>query len=63
MIAYLSAQAASGVVGPATWQIGNTRVVSLSRSSAVVTGCSYDRGSHVRSDGRAAPALLAGEPG
>ena len=63
MIAYLSAQAASGVVGPATWQIGNTRVVSLSRSSAVVTGCSYDRGSHVRSDGRAAPALLGGGAG
>ena len=31
-----------GVVGPATWHIGNLRVVSLGPSSAVVTACSYD---------------------
>jgi hypothetical protein len=39
MISYLSAQAASGVVGPSTWHIGNMRVVSLGRSNAVVRGC------------------------
>ena len=63
MISYLSAQAASGVVGPSTWRIGNMRVVSLGRSNAVVTACSYDPGSHFRSGDLAAPAALGGGAG
>ena len=63
MISYLSAQAASGVVGPSTWHIGNMRVVSLGRSNAVVTACSYDPGSHFRSGDLAAPAALGGGAG
>ena len=63
MISYLAAQAASGVVGPSTWRIGDTRVALLSRSRAVVSACSYDGGSHFRSDGLAAPAALGGGAG
>ena len=60
MISYLSAQAASGVVGPSTWHIGRARVVSLGRSTAVVAACSYDPGSHFRSGDIAAPGGLGG---
>ena len=63
MISYLSAQAASGVVGPSTWDIGNMHVVSLGRTSAVVTACSYDPGSRFRSGDLAAPAALGGGAG
>ena len=63
VLSYLSAQAASGVVGPSTWRIANMRVVSLGRSSAVVTACSYDPGSHFRSGDIAAPAWLGGGAG
>jgi len=63
MISYLSAQAASGVVGPSSWHIGNVRVVSLGRSHAVVTGCSYDRGSHLRTGDLAVAPWLGGGPG
>ncbi len=63
MISYLSAQVASGVVGPSTWHIGSMRVVSLRRSNAVITACSYDPGSHFRSGGLAAPAALGGGAG
>ena len=63
MLSYLSAQAASGVVGPATWHIGNLRVESLGPSRAVVTACSYDAGSHFRSPALAAPAALGGGAG
>ena len=63
MVSYLAAQAASGVVGSSTWRIGNMRVASLSQSSAVVSACSYDPGSHFRSRGLAAPAALGGGAG
>ena len=63
MISYLSAQAASGVVGPSTWDIGNVHVVSLGRTSAVVTACSYDPGSRFRSGDLAAPPALGGGAG
>ena len=63
MISYLSAQAASGVVGPSTWDIGDMHVVSLGRTSAVVRACSYDPGSRFRSGDLAAPAGLGGGAG
>ena len=63
MISYLAAQAASGVVGPSTWRIGDVRVALLSRSRAVVSACSYDGGSHFRSGGLTAPAALGGGAG
>ena len=62
MTAYLSAQVASGVVGPSRWHIAAARLVSLTGSGAVVSGCSYDPGSHLRSDGLAAPGDLGGRP-
>jgi len=57
---FISAQVASGVVGPSTWRIGNVRVVSLAGDAAVITACSYDPGSHFRATGRPAPASLGG---
>jgi hypothetical protein len=63
MISYLSAQVASGVVGPAHWRIGNLHVASLGRGTAVVTACSYDPGSHLRSSVARAPAALGGGAG
>jgi hypothetical protein len=60
---YLSAQAASGVVGPPTWRVGNVRVVYLSGHRAVVTGCSVDAGSHFEATGEPAPASLGGGAG
>ena len=61
--AFLTAQASSGVVGPATWQLGAARVVRLAAGEATVTGCSYDTGSRLRSSGAAAPASLGGGAG
>ena len=63
MVSYLSAQGASGVVGTSSWRFGNMRVVSLGSSKAVVTACSYDTGSHLRSSGLPAPASLGGGAG
>ena len=63
MISYLSAQAASGVVGPSTWRIGNLRVESLGPARAVVTACSYDAGSHFRSGALRPPRALGGAAG
>ena len=60
MTSFLSAQAASGVVGPSRWRIGSGRVVSLGRARAVVAGCSYDTGSRFRSGPLAAPGDLGG---
>jgi hypothetical protein len=62
-IAFISAQVASGVVGPSTWRIGHVAVVTLVGNVAVVTACSYDPGSHFRSTGRPAPASLGGGAG
>jgi hypothetical protein len=61
--AFISAQVVSGVVGPSAWRIGGVRVVSLVGEGAVVTGCSYDPGSHFRSTGRPAPPSLGGGAG
>ena len=60
MISFLSAQTASGVVGPSKWRLGKERLVSLDRSRAVVAACSYDPGSHFRSGHLAAPSGLGG---
>jgi hypothetical protein len=60
---FLSAQADAGVVGPSVWKLGNVTVLSLRGSTAVVSGCAYDPGSHYRSSGLAAPASLGGGAG
>jgi len=63
MTAYLAAQAASRVVGPSTWRIGDIELASLNRHVAVVQACSYDPGSHLRSSGMSAPRSLGGGAG
>jgi hypothetical protein len=60
---YIAAQSVSGVAGPSTWQVGGVVVESLTASRAMVSGCSFDRGSHYRSSGLPAPPSLGGSPG
>lgn len=61
--AYILTQSAMGVAGPATWRIGNVRVVSVGSATAEVVGCSYDPGSHYKSTGGEAPTDLGGGAG
>ena len=63
MVAFVSAQVASGVAGPSTWRIGEIRVVAVRGSNAVVEACATDPGSHEISSGTAAPPLLGGGAG
>jgi len=61
--AFIDEQRADGVAGPSHWRIGDVRVVSREGSRAVVTGCSYDKGSYVVSTGAVAPTSLGGGAG
>lgn len=62
-IAYLSALAAEGLVGPGTWRVGNARVVHMTRTRAEVQGCLWDSGSVWKASGSPAPAALGGGSG
>jgi hypothetical protein len=62
-IAYLTGLATAGVRGPATWRVGNGRVVSLSARRARVEGCLFDTGSVWQSTGKPTPPSLGGGAG
>lgn len=62
-LSFISAQAASGVVGPSTWRLGNVVVSRRAGATAVVTACAFDPGSHLKANGLPAPAPLGGGAG
>lgn len=60
---YIAAQSVSGIAGPASWRIGAVALISSDSRKAVVSGCSFDEGSHYVSSGAQAPSTLGGSPG
>lgn len=60
---FLAAQAAEHVAGPASWRLGDVRVVRLDGRLAEVTACTYDAGSHDLAGGGPAPVSLGGGAG
>lgn len=60
---FLGSIALAGVVGPSSWRIGNVLVLSMARTQALVSACSYDAGTHYRSTGAEAPSDLGGGAG
>jgi hypothetical protein len=60
---YIAAQSVSGIAGPARWRIGAVALISSGSGTAVVSGCSFDEGSHYASSGAQAPPTLGGSPG
>ncbi|MGH9296815.1 MAG: hypothetical protein ACRDZP_02420, partial [Acidimicrobiales bacterium] len=59
-IGWLTALETAGVVAPSKYRIGNVHVRSISGSTAVLTGCTFDTGSIVRATRSPAPASLGG---
>ena len=60
---WLMALSDAGVIAPTSYRVGNARVTTMTATTAVLTGCTYDTGSIYRSSGAPAPAGLGGGAG
>lgn len=59
-LGFLFAMVSSGLAGPKTWWLGAVRVESVSGRVTHLEACSFDAGTHYRSNGRPGPSDLGG---
>lgn len=62
-MAWLTVTSEAGIAGPASYRVGDVRVVRIRAGRALLTGCSYDSGGVYAASGAPAPPALGGGAG